>query len=149
MLFVNPTALDWADAKGESLGTKGGFQLGSQKKADTGRDAGSSGTSALSLEPRGPSQGRPCLGGALPVVPVSGFLGTPEPAGPRSHALRSLVPARPGCGTGNVGTRAGAAPRARLPVCYPCSSWDWRVSHVPLEWQQHLEPLAAFASEFC
>lgn len=92
MLFVNPTALDWADAKGESLGTKGGFSWAARNSQTLAEMLGVRAPllSALSCGACRPSQGRPCLGGALPVVPISGFSGTLEPAGPWSpHASRA------------------------------------------------------------
>lgn len=123
--------------------------------------------------PRRPSRGQPVpqgCGGALPVVPISGFSGALEPAGPLTRAL--LCWRAPGAGTRNVGTRrepgrfagfAGCVPmpladrRCRpsqgpypLPARSPGTSWAGLAMerHVPPQRQQRLEPLAALASKF-
>lgn len=139
VLFVNPTALGRAGAKGESLGTKAGFSWAARKRQTLTEMLGvwapllsALSCGALQTFPRTPVS----RGGALPVVPISGFMGTLEPAGPWSPAALWCQ-----CGTGSAGlgqaqSLAGAASRAELPVCQPCSSWVCRASHVHLEWQQ-------------
>lgn len=145
MLFVNPTALGWAGAKGESLGTKGGFSWTARNRQPLAEMLGvrapllpALSCGALQTFPRTPVS----RGGALPVVPISGFSGTLEPAGPLSHALSCQCAPSAGRGTWELGAGAviwqhllaaslaprmtGAASPARLPVCCHCSSWDWR-----------------------
>lgn len=106
MLFVNPTALDWADAKGESLGTKGGFSWAARNSQ----------TLAEMLGVRAP------LLSALSCGALQTFPRTPVPRGGLCQLFPSrvsrahwsllapgvptlLVPVRTECGTRNVGTR--------------------------------------------
>lgn len=136
MLFVNPTALDWADAKGESLGTKGGFSWAARNRQTLAEMLGvrapllsAWSCGALQTFPRTPvPPGRLCqlfpsrvswalwslLAPGVTLFRASAHRGRDEERGNAGQAQHLLA----------TSPMAGAASRAGLPVCYPCSSWD-------------------------
>lgn len=178
MLFVNPTALDWADAKGESLGTKGGFSWAARNRQTLAEMLGVRAPllSALSCGALQTFPRTPVPRGGFASCSHLGFLGHTGACWPlESPRFSCQCAPSAGRGTWERGGNAviwqrllatslapgalllplGKAPScchpwARLPACcHPCSSWRWRASHVPLERQQLLEPLAALTIEFC
>lgn len=125
MLFVNPTALGWAGAKGESLGTKGGFSWTARNRQPLAEMLGvrapllpALSCGALQTFPR-----TPVSRGGFASCSHLEFLGHTGACWPLES--RSFVPVRTECGTRNVGTRSGRSHLAAFAGRLPGPPDDW------------------------